>query len=123
MSVRRLESTLGETAEAVLKSLVDPRDEVSYAVWMSSLPAEVEHEGETYSTETPGVGLFVSVRPRGLHASVMVQGIVPLALAASSDAFAQSVEMMWSQLEFRRIALTLPDLEMRGDRLIEEDLT
>lgn len=119
MSVRRLEDRLGEVAESVLEMLADPRDEVIYDVRLGSMQIEVEHEGEPVEVEAPAVCLYVSVRHCGASAAVIGHASLPLAAAASSEAFSHGLELLWDQLEFRRIALRLPEVDVVGQAIID----
>lgn len=119
VSVRRLEDRLGEVAASLLETLADPRDEVTYDVRLGSMPIEIEHEGEPVEVEAPAVCLYVALRPCGAGAALIGQAAMPLAAASSSELFSHGLEMLWDQLEFKRIALRMPELEVRGQAIID----
>lgn len=119
MAVNSMEEQLGDLARLTLESLADPADEVTYGVRLSDILVECEHDGEPVTALTPCVSLCVALSCPEYSMQLAGTAEMPIGVAIAPDAFAHGVEILWSQIQFRRIAMSLGELDLHGQQIID----
>lgn len=124
MALVSLVDRLSAEAEAVLHGLADPDDDVTFGVVLSATQIEhaCEHTDEEPELVTvPAATVYVAVRCPEFGGELAGQADLPLFVLSGSGSFSFELQRLWEELSFRRIALAMPEVAMRGRAITGDD--